>query len=682
MITYLLINKSESYSNIHPSSPTLLSALAKIDARNDVIANKWNEEVASTIGDRTNVSRTSRMAMTPPSSLTRKRPGYVGNAGSREIVRKPSSTSLGGYAPPPSLPEMRRRNSPDLPVVHFRNRNIQGSGSLKRNEAGDNEVESNPNTLTQSQILGATCPDPLDVGNTGSDPLPSSPNSHCQTPSTERSSVASIVSVKHMADPLFFGGRNTPSDTLLPQTWVTSPLAKDNIQDSAVSGSVLPAIDELMENKSRSGSYSRDPGIHRKLSVEQLADVTRMMRVFENDCSNPAQKPISKSRSGPELCRHRGTTYSQPLTIQNKGYRPHVAPAPFLFGIHNHNNNGYPERGVQDSERSPFQPPAKVSSANVKSAPRISLKMDHATPDGSRAYYRCPTSSGRANFDADMDDVSPPPLPPPPSDEALYGSRFCNPGIRIPNPYNPESESRSAFRPVVNKLSDNKVQNCPLVVFNPSSPILPQTNGIADDALPVGKFPNSLSRDRHSEGDEQQMKTKNLPVKLLIPNRSESFRPINQKQAAPPYQIKRRQPFRIPSRICRSLDHIPSDIDDSQSSSSRTGSPKNTRQPPSGTTALSALIRNSLLPDNISLSSMGSSEVSHSDSNLNYDSGSTAYESEYDNYRPGMGSDEDYFVPEPISDVDIDMFDDVDNVQVRENYDMDMSLINKMITDV
>lgn len=41
--------------------------------------------------------------------------------------------------------------------------------------------------------------------------------------------------------------------------------------------------------------------------------------------------------------------------------------------------------------------------------------------------------------------------------------------------------------------------------------------------------------------------------------------------------------------------------------------------------------------------------------------GST-YESEYDNYRPGMASDEDYFVPEPISDIDIDMFDDVINV--------------------
>jgi hypothetical protein len=56
------------------------------------------------------------------------------------------------------------------------------------------------------------------------------------------------------------------------------------------------------------------------------------------------------------------------------------------------------------------------------------------------------------------------------------------------------------------------------------------------------------------------------------------------------------------------------------------------------------------------------------------------FDSEYDNYRPGMASDEDYFVPEPISDIDIDMFDDiladgvldcnsdVENVTVSETY--------------
>ena len=662
-----------------------MTSLGRIDTRNDVIVNRWNEEVSPSIGDRYTASRTSRITMTPPSSLTRKRPGNVGSpaAGGRELGRKPSSASLGGYAPP-TLPETRRRNSPDLPVVHFRNRNIQGSGSLKRTEMGDNEGESNAtNTLTQSQILG-----PPEVGNTGSDPLTSSPNSHCQTPSTERSSVASVVSVKHVTDPAFGSGINTSSEPQLPQSWIVSPLVKDANPDSGSSGAMLPAIDESLESgKSTSGSYDREPAMHRKLSAEELADFKQVMRVFETGGATGAQKPIIKSRSGPELCRHHLASYSQPITIQNKGYRPHLVAAPAAYGIQ---NNGLPDQRIHNSVTSPFQPPAKVSSPHVKNAPRISLRMDHSTPEGARAYFQCGTSGGRASLDPDVDDVSPPPLPPPPSDEALYGSRFYNPPIRILNDYNPEQEPRSAFRPVANKLGDKQIQNkCPLVVFNPSSPTLPQTNGLSsNDQLPVGKFPNSPEQSRRPEADRQR--AKNLPVKLVIPNRAESFRPISQKLVAPPYQIKRRQPFRIPSRLCHSLDHIPSDVDDSHSSSSRTGSPKCGRQGASGSpksgrqgaSGPTAVIRHSLLPDNISLSSLASSEVSQSDSNLNYDSGSTAYESEYDNYRPGMASDEDYFVPEPISDVDIDMFDDVDNVQVRENYEMDMSLINKMITDV
>jgi hypothetical protein len=57
--------------------------------------------------------------------------------------------------------------------------------------------------------------------------------------------------------------------------------------------------------------------------------------------------------------------------------------------------------------------------------------------------------------------------------------------------------------------------------------------------------------------------------------------------------------------------------------------------------------------------------MSRSDPNINMDSGSAAYESEYDNYRPGMASDEDIlFVPDPVSDSEIDYFDDIniDNV--------------------
>ena len=91
---------------------------------------------------------------------------------------------------------------------------------------------------------------------------------------------------------------------------------------------------------------------------------------------------------------------------------------------------------------------------------------------------------------------------------------------------------------------------------------------------------------------------------------------------------------------------------------------------------ITKLIRHHVIGDNISVSSFESgSEMSRSDPALNYDSSSTtAYESEYDNYRPGMASDEDYFVPEPVSDVDLELFDDInlEQVTVSDKYDIDV----------
>jgi hypothetical protein len=98
--------------------------------------------------------------------------------------------------------------------------------------------------------------------------------------------------------------------------------------------------------------------------------------------------------------------------------------------------------------------------------------------------------------------------------------------------------------------------------------------------------------------------------------------------------------------------------------------------------------RNALGIDSLSISSIASSsEMSRSDPNINMDSGSAAYESEYDNYRPGMASDEDIlFVPDPVSDSEIDYFDDIniDNVTVSDSFSLDIPLakLTKKITDV
>ncbi|XP_052094774.1 adenylate cyclase type 1-like [Mytilus californianus] len=163
-----------------------------------------------------------------------------------------------------------------------------------------------------------------------------------------------------------------------------------------------------------------------------------------------------------------------------------------------------------------------------------------------------------------------------------------------------------------------------------------------------------------------------------------------------PFQVKRRGNFTMPPRYCRSLDYIPSDREEGVSSatSSTYGSPKMSRAYAEVLPLFSKKIeqylagRNALGIDSLSISSIASSsEMSRSDPNINMDSGSAAYESEYDNYRPGMASDEDVlYVPDPISDTEIDYFDDIniDNITVSDSFSLDMPLakLTKKITDV
>ncbi|XP_013391106.1 uncharacterized protein LOC106159379 isoform X2 [Lingula anatina] len=140
--------------------------------------------------------------------------------------------------------------------------------------------------------------------------------------------------------------------------------------------------------------------------------------------------------------------------------------------------------------------------------------------------------------------------------------------------------------------------------------------------------------------------------------------------APPSFQVKRRGRVGLPPRHCRSLDYIPSDHESSAPSSPGL-SPKLHHKLPSPSQVRAIFGDNAI---NLSLSSLNSSEMSRSDPAINYDSSSDAYISEYDNYRPGMASDEDYFVPEPISDMDIDFFDDIDidSVTVSDTYSLDM----------
>ena len=186
------------------------------------------------------------------------------------------------------------------------------------------------------------------------------------------------------------------------------------------------------------------------------------------------------------------------------------------------------------------------------------------------------------------------------------------------------------------------------------------------------------------------------PTRLPVPIKSKRESPSKDSASKlasgqNSFQVKRRGNFTMPVRPCKSLDYIPSDREDNASSaaSSTCGSPKMRGEyvDPFYQARIEEYLagRNLLGLESLSLSSIASSsEMSKSDPALNIDSGSGAYESEYDNYRPGMTSDDDYFLSEPFSDLEMLEDLDIDHVTVSDNFSLDMPLpgIQKKTTDV
>ena len=215
-------------------------------------------------------------------------------------------------------------------------------------------------------------------------------------------------------------------------------------------------------------------------------------------------------------------------------------------------------------------------------------------------------------------------------------------------------------------------------------PKLVSTKSFDDKNKPLKTTVEQLKKKErhHSEGEVLEESTDDTITDTKV---------TKTRVPAPPFQVKRRQHHKQPIRRCRSLDYIPSDIEEVLSVSSRADSPacEYSTEKPDSYMPITELIKSHIIGDNISLSSLESgSEMSRSEPDLNYDSSTTAYESEYDNYRPGMASDEDYFVPEPISDVELGMFDDInlEDVTISDQYNIDMAdFLNKnrkVITDV
>ena len=141
---------------------------------------------------------------TPPGSLGRRRKAAEGSTGGGKlnpIVRKLSNSGGGSQLAPPVDPNQSRVESPDLPLVHYRNTNMQagGGGSLGRgNSLEGSDYNSNstvpPNTLTQSQILGGQ-------DQHRSAALSSSPKRALQqTPTSSQSSAETVSSVISATD--------------------------------------------------------------------------------------------------------------------------------------------------------------------------------------------------------------------------------------------------------------------------------------------------------------------------------------------------------------------------------------------------------------------------------------------------------------------------------------------------
>lgn len=113
-------------------------------------------------------------------------------------------------------------------------------------------------------------------------------------------------------------------------------------------------------------------------------------------------------------------------------------------------------------------------------------------------------------------------------------------------------------------------------------------------------------------------------------------------------------------RHCRSMELLPSENDEIVDKLTRK---RRSQRKINGT-------RNSQhFDDNMSItSSMLGSEYSRSDPYLSDIGG--AYESEYDNYRPGIVSDDDFFSNKPITDIDLNQFGNVDFDKIKMNENM------------
>ena len=506
-----------------------------------------------------------------------------------------------------------------------------------------------------------------------------------------------------------------------------------------------PAVDGYSQPRSVSQGYMQDGLGSLPKTAPSPAQMRFVNHTNQSSPFSPAQSPARISNTS--LPRSlQSAIGSSPISVisqnslktRNAGIHPDnvklidstalpsVSPISKIAPIrHLHKQHTYPETkhemasGGQAKGSFPKE-------ARHKEGKKGARKSDSPRHHGKRkSQHMRDVNSGRPDAKKDSKketkgELSPPPLPPPPPDEYLpQGRGKGHPSgmyyVLSPTQANQLPSGSKVLQP--QSAIQEPLRSPPKSAFMPISAPNAATDGIGSVVQPSPQIPQRVDSKPQKDRPQRPPRQRNQPgthdscgPTPERPPPPENYEPSTRvgavegipplpgnRQPAPPFQVKRRQRFNPPPRLCRSLDYIPSDLEDALSVASRMSSrvssrvssrpqsredsPDMTRYPrwgPDAFVPLSSLVRQ--LADNMSVSSVGSSEMSRSDPALNYDSGSTAYESEYDNYRPGMASDEDYFIPEPISDIDIDYFDDIniDNVTVSDTYSLDMPMAMSM----
>ena len=600
---------------------------------------QMNGVVSPQISSGSRAINLNKISMTPPSSLGRRR--AMNDEVANEPTRKMSGPGLTLVIPAEPIFDDRGR-SPDLPVFHYSK--VQSSGSLGKTE----------NTLTQSQVLGNPVRNQSD-------------QSLCQVQTSPRTSMRGSSGM--LCNDGGKGYENGPRTPNSPRdVCPNGPFVKDaNKQKSKKVGvcsteydTYLASILESNETNEKvpEGIFAVAGSKSPVLSRSELDDIDQIMKEFSTAIGrkqtlqaalNCAASPARCVRSASDAGKH-----ARPCPVSS----PHV-----------NRSNGAPQHA--------FQPPAElVQPTQVKNAPRVSLVYPLQRPLETNPLQR-PSSDTKTPTNSDDGGVY------YFESKNLDKKLVTSPKIFLQKTMDEHSSAQLKHS---NSTGGGHAVFRGGSAFGAPSPLnRPHFLGPPSSSSSKKQWHNPAAKNTaHHSNNTSAMHQPILPKKSFPASRKGAQ--TNLPTAS--FQVKRHKQFLAPPRS-RSLDRIPSDLEDIQScSSDDTTSPIVARRGKrDGGVALlgdnlSKKGQGLLLPDNISLSSFNS-EMSRSDPALSYES-SSAMESEYDNYRPGMASDEDYFVLEPVSDIDLDMFDEIniDNVQVQENYNNYMPMLQKFITDI